>query len=61
MPMYTLVSYMYKGHLNNLAFNKVRVAQSVEHRTTDLRAVRIPLWAFCILSLSLAGRLVPYK
>ena len=37
---------MCKGHINNTAFNKVRVAQSVEHQTTGLRTwVRIPLWA----------------
>ena len=48
---------MYKGHLNNSAFNKVRVARSVEHRTTDLRAVSSnrtvgKTFSFCILSLS---------
>ena len=59
MPMYTLVSektYVYKGRLNNTAFNIVRVAQLVEHRTTDLRAVRSNTtvgknFSFCILLL----------
>ena len=32
-------TYMYKGHLNNTALNKVLVAMSVEHRTSDLRSV----------------------
>ena len=48
---------MYKGHLNISAFNKVRENQSVEHRTTDLRAVGSnptvgKNFLFCILSLS---------
>ena len=30
---------MYKGHINNITFNIVRVLQSVEHRTTYLRAM----------------------
>ena len=30
---------MYIGHFYNSAFNKRREAQSVEHQTTDLRAV----------------------
>ena len=48
---------MYKGNLNITSFYKVRVAQSVEYRTTDLRAVvSNPTvgkhFSFCILSLS---------
>ena len=48
---------MYKCHLNITAFNKVHVAQSVEHRTTVLRNVGSnPIvgktFSFCILSLS---------
>ena len=48
---------MYRGHLNNTAFNKVRVAQSVEHRTTDFTVVGLnptisKNFSFCILSLS---------
>ena len=60
--MYTLVSEvhvqcMYKGHLNKTAFNKVRVAQSVEHQTTDIRdegpnPTVGKNFSFCILSLS---------
>ena len=47
---------MYECHLNKSAFNKVRVAQSVEHRTIDLRAVVSnhtvsKNFSFCILSL----------
>ena len=30
---------MYKGHLNITAFDRVRVAQSVERRTSNLRTV----------------------
>ena len=58
---------MYKGHLNNSAFNKVLIAQSVERRTTDLRAVGSNSnvgknFSFCILSPShQAGQLVQYK
>ena len=54
MPMYTLVSGV---HSDNTVYNKVHVAQSVEHWTTDLRAVgSTPTVgknsSFCILSLS---------
>ena len=49
-------TFMYKDHLSNSAFNKVRVAQSVEHRTTDLRVVGSnptvdKNFSFCILPL----------
>ena len=30
---------MFIGHLDSTAFNKVRVAQLVEHQTSDLRVV----------------------
>ena len=48
---------MYKGNLNITAFKKVRAAQSVDHRTLDLRAVGSNStvrknFSFCILSLS---------
>ena len=50
---------MHKCHLNNTTFNKfhVHVAQSVEHRTIDLRDVGSnPVvsknYLFCIMSLS---------
>ena len=48
---------MYKGNLNNTAFNKVRVAQSVEHRTSEFRAAGSnpsmgKAFLFCILSFS---------
>ena len=46
---------MYSGYLSNPAFNKVRIAQSVEHQTTDIRAVNPTVgknFSFCILSLS---------
>ena len=43
-----------KGHLNNRAFNKVRLAESIEHWTTDRKAVgsnalwtRIFRFVFC--------------
>ena len=48
---------MYTGYLSNPAFNKVRVAQSIEHQTTDIRAMGSnptvgKTFSFCILSLS---------
>ena len=48
---------MYNGLLNNSAYNKIRKAQSAEHRTTNLRAVGSNItvgknFSFCILSLS---------
>ena len=60
---------MYKVNLKNTAFNKVRVAQSVERQTTDLRIVgsnptvckkNFSLY-FVAFDAHLAGRLVPYK
>ena len=44
-PTYTNVyigtgrTCLFKGHLNRTVFNKVRVAQLVEHHTSDIRIV----------------------
>ena len=59
---------MYKDHLNITAFNKVRVAQSEEHRTSDLRVMgsnptvgKNVSFVFCRFRRAPAVRLVPYK
>ena len=48
---------MYKDHSNRTAFIKARVAQSIEHRTKNLKVVGssptiVKNFSFCILSLS---------
>ena len=60
---------MYKGHFNITAFNKARVAQSVEHRTNDFRVVGLNptvgkifiILYFVAFDANLAGRLFQYK
>ena len=49
---------MFKGNFNKKAFIKTRLAQSEEHRATDLKVVSSsPIvsknFSFCILSLSM--------
>ena len=53
MPMYTLIFEVHVciKTISIIAFNTVRVAQSTEHRTTDLRAMG-KNFSFCNLSLS---------
>ena len=70
ISMYTLVSEvqcMYKSHFNGTAFIKARVAQSVEHRATNIKVVGSSptvgkAFSFCFCHFRRApGCLVLYK